>query len=169
MRRFAPKPFRRLTHVRADRVYALSGIISMINIGDWISKWSHLQPHKRAIIAEDRPLTYQEVNLRVNQLCHFLLRLGVQKGDRISVLLYNCHPYIEIFFALSKIGAILVPLNWRLAGPELEFIIKDSGSRVLIFDPEFTEIVTSLRPIFKSFPRPLCFRWLPLPGLDKGL
>ena len=118
----------------------------MINIGDWISKWSHLQPHKRAIIVEDRPLTYQEVNLRVNQLCHFLLRLGVQKGDRISVLLYNCHPYVEIFFALSKIGAILVPLNWRLAGPELEFIIKDSGSRVLIFDPEFTEIVTSLRP-----------------------
>ena len=56
----------------------------MINIGDWISgDWSHLQPHKRAIIAEDRPLTYQEVNLRVNQLCHFLLRLGVQKGDRI--------------------------------------------------------------------------------------
>ena len=117
----------------------------MINIGDWISKWSHLQPHKRAIIAEDRPLTYQEVNLRVNQLCHFLLRLGVQKGDRVSVLLYNCHPYLEIFFALSKIGAILVPLNWRLAGPELEFIIKDSGSNVLIFDPEFTEVVTSLR------------------------
>ena len=121
----------------------------MINIGDWVKKWSFLQPHKRALIFEDRPFTYQEVNLRTNQLCHFLLALGVQKGDRISVLLYNCHPYIEIFFALSKIGAILVPLNWRLAGPELEFIIRDSGSRILIFEPEFEEMLTSLRPNLK--------------------
>ena len=118
----------------------------MINIGDWIKKWSFLQPHKRALIFEDRPFTYQEVNQHTNQLCHFLLELVIQKGDRISVLLYNCHQYIEIFFALSKIGAILVPLNWRLAGPELEFIIKDSGSRMLIFDPEFEEVIVSIRP-----------------------
>ena len=118
----------------------------MINIGDWIKKWSFLQPHKRGLIFEDHPFTYQEVNLRTNQLCHFLLERGVQKGERVSVLLYNCHQYIEIFFALSKIGAILVPLNWRLAGPELEFIIKDSGARMIIFEPEFEEIITSIRP-----------------------
>jgi fatty-acyl-CoA synthase len=116
-----------------------------MNIGDWIKKWSFLHPHKRALIFEDRSFTYQEVNLRTNQLCHLLLGLGVQKGDRISVLLHNCHQYVEIFFALSKIGAILVPLNWRLAGPELEFIIRDSGSRMLIFDPEFLDEVASLR------------------------
>jgi len=121
----------------------------VINIGDWAKKWSLLQPHKRALIIEDRSFTYREINLRTNQLCHFLLALGVQKGDRISVLLYNCHQYIEIFFALSKLGAILVPLNWRLAGPELEFIIKDSGSRILIFEPEFEEVLASLRPDLK--------------------
>jgi len=120
----------------------------LINIGDWIKKWSFLQPHKRALIFEDRPFTYQEINQRTNQLCHFLLDLGIQKGDRISVLLYNCHQYIEIFFALSKMGAILVPLNWRLAGPELEFIIKDSGSRILIFDPEFEKVIDSIRSHF---------------------
>jgi fatty-acyl-CoA synthase len=116
----------------------------MINIGDWIRKWSFLQPRKRALIFEDHPFTYQEVNLRTNQLCHLLMKLGVRKGDRISVLLYNCHQYIEIFFALSKVGAILVPLNWRLAGPELEFIIKDSGSRMIIFEPEFEEVIASI-------------------------
>jgi fatty-acyl-CoA synthase len=118
----------------------------LINIGDWIRKWSFLQPHQRALIFEGHPFTYQELNDRTNQLCHLLLNLGVRKGDRISVLLYNCHQYIEIFFAISKIGAILVPLNWRLAGPELEFIIKDSGSRMLIFDPEFEEVIDSIRP-----------------------
>ena len=117
----------------------------MINIGDWIKKWSFLQPNKRALIFEEHPFTYQEVNLRTNQLSHFLLEIGIQKGDRVSVLLYNCHQYIETFFAISKIGAILVPLNWRLAGPELEFIIKDSGSKILIFDTEFVEVVASLR------------------------
>jgi fatty-acyl-CoA synthase len=118
----------------------------LINIGNWIRKWSVLQPHKKALIFEDRPFTYQEVNLRTNQLSNFLLNVGVQKGDRISILLYNSHQYIEIFFALSKIGAILVPLNWRLAGPELEFLIEDSGARMLIFDVEFEEAIASIRP-----------------------
>jgi len=119
---------------------------SVINIGDWITKWSCLQPRKRAFIFEDRPFTYQEVSLRTNQLCHFLLALGVQKGDRVSVLLYNGPQYLEMFFALSKIGAILVPLNWRLAGPELEFIIRDSGTRMVVFDLDFKEVMTSIRP-----------------------
>ena len=118
----------------------------MINIGDWIKKWSLLHPNRRALIFEDRPFTYQEVNLRTNQLSNFFLEQGIQKGDRISVLLHNSHQYIETFFALSKIGAILVPLNWRLAGPELEFIIQDSGSRMLLFEPEFEEGVDALRP-----------------------
>ncbi len=101
---------------------------SVINIGDWISKWSCLQPRKRAFIFEDRPFTYQEVTLRTNQLSHFLLALGVRKGDRVSVLLYNGPQYLEIFFAHSKIGAILVPHNWRLAGPELEaFVVLKPG------------------------------------------
>jgi fatty-acyl-CoA synthase len=116
-----------------------------MNVGDWIRKWSLIQPNKNALFYEDQPITYREFNQRTNQLCHLLLETGIQKGDRIAVLLHNCHQYLEIFFALSKLGAILVPLNWRLAGPELEFVIKDSGSRLLIFEPEFEEVVHSLR------------------------
>jgi fatty-acyl-CoA synthase len=118
----------------------------MMNVGDWIRKWSILEPKKKALYSEDHPLTYQELNHRTNQLCHLLLEIGIKKGDRIAVLLHNCHQYIEIFFGLSKIGAILVPLNWRLAGPELEFILQDSGSTMLIFQPEFEDVVSSIRP-----------------------
>ncbi len=117
----------------------------MMNVGDWIRKWSILQPKKKALYFEDQPFTYQEVNRRINQLCHLLLESGVKKEDRVAVLLHNCHQYIEIFLGLSKIGAILVPLNWRLAGPELEFILQDSGSRMLVFEPEFEEVVSSIR------------------------
>jgi acyl-CoA synthetase (AMP-forming)/AMP-acid ligase II len=101
---------------------------SVINIGDWISQRSCLQPRKRALIFEGRPFTYQEVNLHTSQLCHSLLALGVEKGDRVSILLYNGTQYLEIFFALSKIGAIRVPLNGRLAGPELKaFVVLKLG------------------------------------------
>jgi fatty-acyl-CoA synthase len=116
-----------------------------MNVGDWIRKWSSLQPQKYALFFEDQPFTYQKLNHRINQLCHLLLEMGVKKGDRIAVLLHNCNQYLEIFFGLSKIGALLVPLNWRLAGPELEFILKDSGSSLLVFEPEFEEVVTSIR------------------------
>jgi len=116
-----------------------------MNIGDWIKKWSLLQPQKKVLFYEDQSLTYQELNHRINKLCHLLLKIGVKKGDRIAVLLHNCPQYLEIFFALSKIGAMLVPLNWRLVGPELEFILKDSGSQILIFEPEFIEMVTTIR------------------------
>jgi len=77
-----------------------------MNVGDWIRKWSLLQPEKKALYVEDRPFTYQEVNHRTNQLCHLLLKMGVKKGDRIAVLLHNCHQYIEIFLGLSKSGQI---------------------------------------------------------------
>lgn len=116
-----------------------------MNVGHWIRKWSSLQPQKKVLFYENHPFTYEEVNLRTNQLCHLLLRLGVRKGDRIAVLLHNCHQYIEFFFAVSKIGAIFVPLNWRLAGPELKFLIQDSAARMLIFEREFEEVVSSIR------------------------
>jgi len=117
----------------------------MINVGDWIRKWSLLQPHKKILYMEDRPLTCQQVNHRTNQLAHLLLGMGLRKGDRVAVLLHNCNQYLEIFFALSKIGGILVPLNWRLAPPELEFILQDSGARILVFEPEFEEAAGVVR------------------------
>lgn len=117
----------------------------MINVGHWIKKWSMLQPHKEALFFEDRPITYHQFSERIHQLCHLLNQLGVKKGDRVAVLLHNCPQYLEIFFGLSIMGAILVPLNWRLAEPEIEFILKDSGARFIIFEPEFESTIAFLR------------------------
>jgi len=118
---------------------------NMINVGDWTRRWAKIQPEKTAIISEDVPYSYRDLNRRVNKLSHFLLNIGLKKGDRVAVLLHNCKQYIEIFFALSKIGGVLVPLNWRLTAPELEFIIKDSGSNVVIFENEFMDNADLLR------------------------
>jgi fatty-acyl-CoA synthase len=117
----------------------------MINIGDWIKQWAMIKPYKIAIISDDIPYTYRQLNRRINRLSHLFLEMGLKKGDRVAVLLHNCKQFIEIFFSLSKLGGILVPLNWRLAIPELEFIIKDSGSDTLIFEDVFTSEAEELR------------------------
>jgi len=117
-----------------------------INIGHWVRKWASLRPQKPAVILEDSVFTYQQLNSRVNQISNLLHEMGVRKGDRVAVLLYNSNVYIEIYFALAKLGAILVPLNLRLKGSELEFILKDSGSETLILGEEFLNVVTSLKP-----------------------
>ena len=135
-----------------------------LNIGQWITKWASLRPKKPAIIFEDTVFTYQQLNAQANRVSHLLLEIGVQKGDRVAVLLYNSNAYIEIYFALAKIGAILVPLNFRLTKTELEFILKDSGSGTLIFGPDFTETVSSIKsnlPVKKT--NYICYK-----GLSEG-
>ncbi len=116
-----------------------------VNVARWITKWATIKPEKQAIIWEDVPCTYRELEQRINKVCHFLLGIGVEKGDRVAVLLRNSRQYVETFFALSKTGAIMVPLNWRLSVPELEFIIEDSESSVVIFEGDFLENATRLR------------------------
>ncbi len=116
-----------------------------MNIGDWIRKWSHLSPEKAAIIDDGRKISYKELNQRSNQVANLLLQRDVHKGDRVAVLLYNCHEYVAIYCALAKIGAILVPLNWRMAAPELSYILEDCGATFLFFGEDFLDTVLSIR------------------------
>jgi fatty-acyl-CoA synthase len=120
----------------------------MNNVGELISRvHSQAKPIDRdrtALIFKDQRMTYWELNLRTNKVANSLAELGVKKGDRVACLLYNCVEYWEIFFACAKLGAILVPLNFRLAAPELEFAINDSDPKVLIFGDSFKETVRGL-------------------------
>jgi fatty-acyl-CoA synthase len=117
----------------------------LVNVGNWIRQWSMIRPRATAIISDNVPITYLDLNRRINKLVHFLLSAGIRKGDRVAVLLHNRKEYIEIFFALSKLGGIIVPLNWRLAVSEIRDILKDSGSKTLFFEPEFVQSVETLR------------------------
>jgi fatty-acyl-CoA synthase len=125
---------------------------TMINVGNWARKWASIAPEKTALISEGIPYSFRDVNRRINRLCRFFIDRGVRKGERVAVLLHNCRQYIEIFFAVSKIGAVLVPLNWRLAVPELEFIIKDSGAECIIFEDSFFD---SAQKLHAAVPAPL--------------
>lgn len=116
-----------------------------MNIGDWIRKWSLLSPQKVAIIDDGHEISYKELNQRSNQVANFLLQKDLHKGDRVGVLLHNCHEYLEIYFALAKVGGILVPLNWRMAAPELSHILNDCGATFLFFGEDFLDTALYIR------------------------
>jgi len=118
-----------------------------INIGQTLSFRTKRMPHREALVeaASGRRFTYFELNQRTNRLAHGLQSAGVAQGDRIGILLMNGVEFIETFFATAKLGATLVPLNWRLTPDELEFILKDSGTTTLIFGPEFAGQVTDIK------------------------
>ena len=117
----------------------------MINAGEWLYKHSIRRPKKEAVVVDDIRLTYAELNSRVNRLANALTGLGVNAGDRVAVLLFNSNEYAEATFALAKLGALLVPLNYRLAPPELEHILNDSGSNVLIYSEDLAFLLEEIR------------------------
>ena len=116
-----------------------------VNVGRWVSKWAAIRPEKIALYSDGRPFTYKALNDRSVRVANLLSGLGVVKGERVGVLLYNSNEYMEIYFALARMGAIMVPLNWRLVSSEVEFILKDAGVIVLFFGSEFIEPVDKLR------------------------
>ncbi len=116
-----------------------------LNVADWIRKWAWILPKKIALVYNDTPMTYAALNARINQLSHALLNLGVKRGNRVGVLLTNCVEFFEIFFACSKIEAIFVPLNFRLAGREIAYIVNDCTAETLFFSGEFADRITSIK------------------------
>lgn len=117
------------------------------NIGRWLTRRSLLSPNRDAYVdglTLDR-LSFEELNNRSCQLANAFLSQGVEKEERIALLLGNCAEFIESYFAVAKIGAVAVPLNWRLVPDELEFILKDSGATRLIFDDSFLQAVEDLQ------------------------
>ncbi len=116
------------------------------NIGLLLTKRAALSPRMEALVEVEagRRFTYPELNERANRTANALTALGVRKGDRVALLLMNCAEFVESFFALAKLGAITVPLNWRLVPDELAFILADSGATTLIYGAELRDTVATL-------------------------
>ena len=116
-----------------------------MNVGEWITKRAILQPDKPFLTDEDKTYNNLQFNERVNKTAQALIHWGVTKGERVALLMSNCSEFLEIFFACAKTGAIMVPLNLRLAVPELLYILKDSEPRTLIYSSEFADKVREFK------------------------
>ena len=102
-------------------------------------------PDKEAIIFGERRFTYKQLGERVDALAEGLRQLGLKRGDIVAILLLNCSEYFEITFAVNKLGAAWLPLNYRLAGPEVTYILNHSEAKMLFSEKEFEPLVQGIR------------------------
>jgi fatty-acyl-CoA synthase len=125
--------------------------MSAIPYYDWISHHAGRRPTKLAIhdLQTGRKFTYAEIDRRTDRLAAALAGLGIAKCDRVGLLAPNCAEYFELQFACGRLGAIMLPLNWRLTVPELEYILGDSTPKLLAHDKAFAPQAAELARLCK--------------------
>src|SRR5712664_1475226 len=121
-----------------------------MDLSDLIERNAAFTPDKAAIIFEGETLSYAAFSARIEQAARALkAELGVSRGDRVAILSLNRPDYLVLLYACARLGAMLVPLNWRLAVAEQLFILTDAGAKVLVLEQAFAEILPALE---KSLP-----------------
>jgi len=111
---------------------------------------ARLFPQRTATVCQGHSQSYRELRTRVDRLASGLERLGIAPGDRVALLMLNCHHFIEMVFACFELGAVIVPLNTRLAADELAFIINDAECAALVTDEALEPLAATLRPRLHS-------------------
>jgi len=101
-------------------------------------------PDRAALIYEERSLSFAELDERSNRLAHALHGDGIAAGDTVALFTKNRPEWVEVFFAAAKLGAILVPLNFRLAGRELAYIVEQVEPKLLVYEDELADAIQSI-------------------------
>lgn len=117
----------------------------LLTLADAVATHARLQPAKPGARDSRRSLTYAEWHQRAERLAAGLRGLGLAKGDRVAVLAYNCLEWMEIYVALARAGLVAVPVNFRLTGPEIAYILTHAEAGAVIAGPEFTDTVDAIR------------------------
>jgi len=118
-----------------------------LNLGEILR--THAKSYAEKVAVKDwlgRAETYSELDSRTNRLANGLLTIGLCRGDRLAVMLYNCVEFVEVCCACAKIGVVVVTVNWRSIGKEIEYVINDSDAKAIVVGEEFVDAVNSVRP-----------------------
>ncbi|MBX3609885.1 MAG: AMP-binding protein [Hydrogenophaga sp.] len=117
----------------------------LLTIADAIATHARLTPTKLGARDSTRRLSYLEWHRRASQLGAGLLGMGLAKGDRVGVVAYNCLAWLEMYVAMARAGLVVVPLNFRLTGPEMAYILGHAEVSAVIVGPEFCDTLDAIR------------------------
>ena len=117
----------------------------MRTVGELLERNAKFYPNKEALVCEGRRLTYRQLVERTKRLADGLHRLGLARQDRVAILAMNCPEYIELLCAGDWAGYIVATVNFRLAAPEIEWMLGDSTPRILVFEAQYADVVEGLR------------------------
>ena len=117
---------------------------------NFLRRAARLFPAKTAVVDGARRYTYHELEARVHRLANVLRHLGVAQGDKVAVLSPNSHRVLEAFFAVPQLGAVLVPLNFRLTTPEFAYILEHAEAQVVLVGWEYAHQIAPLVDTLKG-------------------
>src|ERR1700726_2292291 len=139
-----------------------------MDLSDLIERNAAFTPDKAATVFEGETLSYAALSRRIAQAAQALKgEYGVSRGDRVAILSLNRPDYLVLLYACARLGAMLVPLNWRLAVAEQLFILSDASAKVLVLEQAFAEILPTLE---KALPGTsiVGLDFVPRPGIAFG-
>jgi len=117
----------------------------LLTLGQMLTVHARLLGNRIGVRDLDRAMTFRQWNERSCRLANALLGLGLSKGDRVAVLAYNCVEWAEIYAATAKAGLVAVPINFRLLGQEVRFIVENAEASALIVQDELIGVVEEVR------------------------
>lgn len=120
---------------------------------DWLGRWNLYSPNNEAIYdyKNQKSYSYKQLWLSANAVAEHLKNLGIGDKDRVAVLSPNRVETIILFFALQRLGGILVPINFRLSPPEIDYIVSDSDPKILFYDDKLIDTVKQLKIYSENF------------------
>ena len=120
----------------------------LLHVGEAVSVNAHLYPDKIAARDLARSMSFRQWNERSCRLANALLGRGLEKGDRVAILAYNCVEWLEIYVAIAKSGLVAVPINFRLIGPEIQYIAENAEVKAFIVQADLRDRVEAIRANF---------------------
>jgi acyl-CoA synthetase (AMP-forming)/AMP-acid ligase II len=124
----------------------MSALREPANLADMVRARAKSRGDAVAYEFEGRQTSFVDFDIRTNRVANALIALGVRPGERIAYLGKNSDIYFELLLGAMKANVVMAPVNWRLAGPEVAFIVGDCKAPVLFVGPEFITQVRNIRP-----------------------
>ena len=116
-----------------------------MNLGSLFLRHARYRPNHLAFVFGDQRLTWLEFNRSINRLANALLGMGIRKGDKVATMLPNCLELLEVYWAVAKIGAVVVPLSVLLLEKAMQSLLKDSDSVLLITNSSFANQINTIK------------------------
>ncbi len=127
-----------------------------MNTTEFLTITNAIVPDRTAIVFEGKRFSFSDLNERSNRLANALAGMGIGKGDRIAILQVNCNEYVEAYYAVAKLGAIFVPLNFRAKQNELTHMLKHSETQVLLLGKRYADMVKDMSKELPNIKHYIC-------------
>ena len=111
----------------------------MVNLSSFIRYHATRTPQRIAIVYQDQRVTFAELLARIEKTAGYLAARGIGPDDVVAVMMKNSIAFLEIAFAVSHLGAVFLPINFRLAADEVEYIAGNAGAKLVFADAEFAD------------------------------